>query len=100
MNKSELTNAVTEALQAGPNGAEMTKKTVERVLAAHNIVISQALARGDEVAIVGFGSFAPIARPERQGRNPRTGEAVTFAASRGVKFKAGKALKEAVAAVA
>lgn len=54
------------------------------------------LRNGCKVSIPGFGTFEAVAKPERQGRNPKTGEAVTIAAHKAVKFKAAKALKEAV----
>lgn len=54
------------------------------------------LRNGCKVSIPGFGTFEAVAKPERQGRNPKTGEAVTIAAHKAVKFKAAKAMKEAV----
>ena len=54
------------------------------------------LRNGCKVSIPGFGTFEAVAKPERKGRNPKTGEAVTIAAHKAVKFKAAKALKEAV----
>ena len=58
--------------------------------------ITSALKGGDEVKIAGFGSFSVASRAARAGRNPRTGETIQIAASKQPKFKAGKALKEAV----
>ena len=54
------------------------------------------MARGEEVAVGGFGRFARTERPAREGRNPRTGERIAIGRSAGVSFKAGKALKEAL----
>ena len=59
-------------------------------------VISDALAPGESVRIAGFGSFSVKSLPERQGRNPRTGETITIAASNSPSFKAGKTLRDAV----
>ena len=80
MNKTELVNAIAE-------------KAVAAVLDS----ITDALAQGDKVQIVGFGTFEVRARAEKQGRNPKTGEAMIVPASNLPAFKAGKALKEAVA---
>ena len=58
--------------------------------------IQNALAKGDTVAVTGFGKFWTKSRPARTGRNPRTGETIALAASRALAFKAGKALRNAV----
>jgi len=58
--------------------------------------ISDALARGESVAVAGFGTFSTKTRGARQGRNPRTGESIAVAASRSPSFKAGKTLRDAV----
>lgn len=58
--------------------------------------VTDLLAQGDRVQIANFGTFSVSDRPERQGRNPQTGEAITIAASKAVRFKPGKALKDAV----
>ena len=91
MNKSQLTDAVSIK-------AEISKKDAEKALTAFTNVIADTLVDGDKVAITGFGTFEVVERAERQGRNPATGEAITIAASKSPKFKAGKALKEAVKA--
>lgn len=91
MNKSQLTDAVSIK-------AEISKKDAERVLTAFTNVITDTLVDGDKVAITGFGTFEVVERAERLGRNPATGEAMTIAASKSPKFKAGKALKDAVKA--
>ena len=59
-------------------------------------VITEGLARGESVSIAGFGTFSVKDRPARQGRNPRTGEAISIAASKVPSFKAGKGLRDAV----
>ncbi|MBS5873207.1 MAG: HU family DNA-binding protein [Clostridiales bacterium] len=90
MNKTELVNAVAEK-------ADFSKKDADKAVAAVLESITDALAQGDKVQIVGFGTFEVRARAEKQGRNPKTGEAMIVPASNLPAFKAGKALKEAVA---
>ena len=90
MNKTELVNAVAEK-------ADFSKKDADKAVAAGLDSITDALAQGDKVQIVGFGTFEGRARAEKQGRNPKTGEAMIVPASNLPAFKAGKALKEAVA---
>lgn len=89
MNKSELIDAVA-------SGAELSKseaaKAVDGVIGA----ITQALKSGDQVTVVGFGTFLVRRREARAGRNPRTGETIQIKASNVPAFKAGKALKDAV----
>ena len=89
MNKAELINAIAAS-------TELTKKDAEKALSATLEAITNALAQGDKVQIVGFGSFEVKERQARTGRNPRTGETVEIAASKAPVFKAGKALKDAV----
>ena len=84
MNKKELVAAVAE--QAG-----LKKVDAEKAIEAFT-----ALKAGDKVQLVGFGTFEVAERPEREGRNPRSGETMTIAASKNPKFKAGKALKDAI----
>lgn len=91
MNKVELIGAVASK-------SEISKKDVEKVINAFTNVVADALVDGDKVQLVGFGTFEVVERAERQGRNPATGEAMTIAASKSPKFKAGKALKDAVKA--
>ena len=90
MNKAELINAVAAA-------ADVSKKDAEAVIAATVDVITKALAEGDRVQLVGFGSFESKKRAERIGRNPKTKESIKIPASTIPTFKAGKALKDAVA---
>jgi DNA-binding protein HU-beta len=89
MNKTELISAVSEK-------AGISKKNAESAVAALVDVIGEALAGGDKVALVGFGAFEVKARPARQGRNPKTKEPITIAASSAPVFKPGKALKDLV----
>ncbi len=90
MNKAELIMAV-----AGETGH--SKKDVEAMLNATMQVITDSLAKEDKVQIVGFGSFETKHRAERMGRNPRTKEDVLIPATKTPIFKAGKALRDAVA---
>lgn len=89
MNKNDLVAAVANA--SGLSKAEAAK-AVDGVFDA----IADALKAGDEVRLVGFGTFAVSARAASEGRNPRTGEKITIAASKLPKFKAGKGLRDAV----
>lgn len=90
MSKTELINAVAEA-------TGLTKKDAGKAVEAVFGAITDALKAGDKVQLVGFGTFDVKERAERKGRNPRTKEEITIAASRLPSFKAGKALKDAVA---
>ena len=89
MNKAELTAAIVKK-------TDFTKKNAEKALAAVTEAITEALADGEKVQVVGFGSFEVRTRPARVARNPRTGEQIKIAASKAPVFKAGKALKESV----
>lgn len=89
MNKSELIDAI--AAQA-----DLSKADAGRALDATLQAITGALQEGDSVALVGFGTFSVKQRAEREGRNPKTGEAITIAAATVPGFKAGKALRDAV----
>ena len=90
MNKAELVSAVAEK-------AEMTKKDAEKALSAVLASIEAALVSGDRVQLVGFGTFEVRPRAARMGRNPAIGEPIHIPATKVPAFKAGKALKEAVA---
>ncbi len=89
MNKNELVASVADA--TGVSKADAAN-AVDGVINA----ISSALAAGNEVRLVGFGTFSVSHRKATTGRNPRTGEAIQIKASNQPKFKAGKALKQAV----
>ena len=89
MNKNELIGAVAEA--SGLSRVDATK-AVEGVFGA----IEGALKTGDDVRLVGFGTFSVAKRKASTGRNPRTGEPMKIKASSAPKFKAGKGLKDAV----
>lgn len=90
MNKSELINAVAEK-------AALSKKDSEAAVSAVLDVISAALAEGDEVRLVGFGTFKVKKREARIGRNPKTKEEIQIPATKVPAFKPGKALKDIVA---
>ena len=90
MNKPELIAEV--ALKAG-----LSKKDAEKALNATIDVITEALAGGDKVQLVGFGGFEVKSREARMGRNPKTKEAIEIPATKLPVFKAGKALKDKVA---
>ncbi|MBL8837728.1 MAG: HU family DNA-binding protein [Alphaproteobacteria bacterium] len=76
--------------------AEMSKSDVTNVIDSTLEIIGKSLKKGTDVRLVGFGTFYLTSRKASQGRNPRTGEAITIAASKVPKFKAGKALKDSV----
>lgn len=89
MKKQELVAAIAQE-------AEISKKDAERALSAAINTISKALADGDKIQLVGFGTFEVRERAARTGKNPRTGEMIKIAASKVPAFKAGKALKDVV----
>lgn len=91
MNKTELIAAMAEK-------AEISKKDAEKALTAFTNVVADTLVDGDKVQLVGFGTFEVVERAARTGRNPQTGETIEITASKSPKFKAGKALKDAVKA--
>ena len=89
MNKTELTDAVAEA-------TDLTKTDAARAVDAVLGTITNTLAGGDQVGIVGFGTFLVRDRAARTGRNPQTGAEIQIAAAKVPAFKPGKALKDAV----
>ncbi|MGB5209917.1 MAG: HU family DNA-binding protein [Gammaproteobacteria bacterium] len=89
MNKAELIDAVAAA-------ADISKSDAGKAVEAVTHTIANTLAKGDQIAIVGFGTFAVKHRAARAGRNPKTGETIQIKASNVPSFKAGKALKDAV----
>jgi DNA-binding protein HU-beta len=89
MNKTELVSAIADE-------AAISKKDAEKALKAFTDVITAQLKKGDKVQLVGFGTFEVAERAAREGRNPQTGKAMKIAASKAPKFKAGKALKDAL----
>ncbi len=91
MNKGELVDAVAVKVN-------VTKKEAEAIVTATFEAIQEAVAAGDKVTLVGFGSFEPRERQERTGRNPQTGEAIQIPATTVPAFAAGKQFKELLAA--
>ena len=89
MNKTELVAAVAEK-------AEISKKDSENALKAFVDVVTEQLKADDKVQLVGFGTFEVSKRAAREGRNPQTGKTMKIAACKAPKFKAGKALKDAI----
>ena len=90
MNKTELIAAVADK-------ADLSKKDAEAAITATVDAIAEALTQGEKVQLVGFGSFEVKTRAARVGRNPRTGEEIPISEAKLPVFKAGKALKDAVA---
>lgn len=88
MNKSQLIDAVATS-------AEISKKEAGAAIDAFTNAVTEQLASGGEVALIGFGTFKVNERAARTGRNPQTGETIQIAASKVPSFKAGKALKDA-----
>jgi len=89
VNKAELINRVAEK-------TGLTKKDTEKAVNAVVETIEQALANGEKVSLVGFGTFEVRSRKARTGRNPQTGATIEIPASRVPAFRPGKALKERV----
>jgi DNA-binding protein HU-beta len=90
MNKGELIDAVAAKV-------EVSKKDADAIVTAAVEAIMEAVASGDKVSLVGFGSFEPRERKAREGRNPQTGEALKIAATTVPGFSAGKGFKQLVA---
>jgi DNA-binding protein HU-beta len=89
VNKADLIEQIAQA-------AEISKSAAERAVDALVNAVKTSLRKGDAVTVVGFGTFYAGARAARTGRNPRTGAAVEIKAAKLPKFRAGKALKEAI----
>ncbi|MBQ2490375.1 MAG: HU family DNA-binding protein [Muribaculaceae bacterium] len=90
MNKTELVNAIA-------NDAKLTKVQAKAALEATLAAITGSLAKGDKVALIGFGTFAVVKKGARKGKNPRTGAEIKIAAKKVAKFKAGAELAKKVA---
>ena len=89
MNKSELIAAIVEE-------TKFDKKEAEAFLKSFTENVAKALEKGEDVQLVGFGTFSVVERAARSGRNPKTGETITISASKLPKFKPGSALKARV----
>lgn len=86
----------TEIIASLAENIGLTKADVEKVYNATFELFKEELAKGNKISVSGFGTFDISERSEREGRNPQTGETIKIAASKSVKFKAGKELKEKV----
>ncbi len=89
MNKKELVDAMADA-------ADISKAEAEKALNGMLMAVSSALAKGDKVTLVGFGTFSTVKRTERQAKNPRTGASIAIPAKTVAKFKPGSKLSDAV----
>jgi DNA-binding protein HU-beta len=89
MNKKELVESMAEA-------ADISKADAEKALNGMLMAVSDALAKGDKVTLVGFGTFSTVNRPARKAKNPRTGEEIDIPAKTIAKFKPGSKLSDAV----
>ena len=89
MNKTELITAIAES-------ADISKKDSEKALKAFVDVVTEELKKGETVQLVGCGTFEVSERAAREGRNPQTGKTMKIEACKAPKFKAGKALKDAI----
>ena len=89
MNRAELIAAMAKK-------ADLTQKDAEKALKAFTEVVADELKKGEKIQLVGFGTFEVGERAAREGRNPQTGETMAIAACKAPKFKAGKALKDAI----
>ena len=89
MNKAELVAAIADK-------TELSKKDSEKALKAFIDVVTEELKKGEKLQLVGFGTFETSERAAREGRNPQTGKTMKIPASTAPRFKAGKALKDAV----
>ncbi len=94
MNKNEFIAAVSE--NGNLENLNLSKASIAAVVDAALETIGEALKKGDEVRLVGFGNFYVAKRVASKGRNPRTGEEIDIKASKNPKFRAGKLLKEQV----
>ena len=89
MNKTELVEAIAKQ-------ANIDKKAADAAVKAFTDVVAKELKKGEKVTLIGFGTFEVSKRAARTGKNPQTGEAIKIKACKAPKFKAGKALKDAV----
>ncbi len=85
-----------ELIEKIATNAKLTKADAERALSTVLETISEGLKQEEKLTLVGFGSFVVESRKERQGRNPRTGESITIPASKAVKFRPSKQLKDSL----
>ena len=91
MNRTELIDAIAKKMDNS-----VTKKDLEATLKSFVEVVTEELAKKEKIQLVGFGTFETSVRPAREGRNPQTKKTIKIPASNAAKFKAGKALKDAI----
>ncbi|MBR0146980.1 MAG: HU family DNA-binding protein [Eubacterium sp.] len=89
MNKAEFVAALAEK-------TGMKKTEAEKAMKGFTDIVAETLKKGEKISLVGFGTFEVLEREAREGRNPKTGKTMTIPASKAPKFKAGRALKEAI----
>ena len=89
MNKAELVDAIAA-------DTKCTKKDAEAFIKSFTATVSRTLAKGEDLQLIGFGTFCVSERAARTGRNPKTGQDITIPAAKMPKFKPGKALKDSV----
>lgn len=94
MNKSELITAIVE--KSAKDGVELTKKQADAFIKSFTSIVEETLVKGEDIQLIGFGTFTVVERAARTGRNPATKQTITIPASKSPKFKAGKALKDKV----
>lgn len=89
MNRTELIYEIATSVK-------LTKADTTRVVMAYETIVGNALGKGDEVSLVGFGKFSVIHRPARDGYNPHSGKKIKIPAKKAIKFKVGKRLADSV----
>ena len=89
MTRTELINEIA-------NSVELTKVDTTQVVMAYETIVGEALSKGDDVSLVGFGKFSVVNRAARIGHNPHSGKKINIPAKRAVKFKVGKSLADSV----
>ncbi|WP_369406194.1 HU family DNA-binding protein [Pelagibaculum spongiae] len=96
MQQGEITLKKPELIAAVADQAELSKAQAAKAVNAIVETITQAVSKGEDVSLIGFGSFQLRKRAARNGHNPQTGKSIKIPASKSVAFKAGKSLREAV----
>ena len=95
-NKEEYSVNKSELIAALAGKAELSKKDAEKVLGSFVDTVSESLAKGEKIQLIGFGTFEVRKHKARVGKNPRTGESVKIKASKSVAFKPGQTLKNGI----
>ena len=89
MTRTELINEIA-------NSVDLTKTATTQVIMAYETIVGKTLSKGENISLIGFGKFSVVDRAAREGRNPHSGKKIKIPAKRGVKFKVGKRLADAV----